>query len=124
LVENDRTALAVIRNNLARTHLAAQVRLLTGDVRHVWPQLLAAGPFAIIFLDPPYRLAAAAMTASGPDLARLLRPGGRVVLEHDAAEPAPIVTNLQLVRSCQYGTAMLSFYTGDCDRKGEPRCGP
>jgi 16S rRNA G966 N2-methylase RsmD len=75
-------------------------------------QLLASGQtFDLIFLDPPYRQAIADFERLAPDLVRLLAPGGRIILEHDAKSQAPdFVTELKRSRSCQYGTAMLSFY--------------
>ena len=50
---------------------------------------------------------------------RLLAPDALVILEHAAAEPAPaFVTDLQLVRNCKYGIAMLSFYKENHDDRG------
>ncbi|NLO35745.1 MAG: 16S rRNA (guanine(966)-N(2))-methyltransferase RsmD [Clostridiaceae bacterium] len=109
LVEKDRTCLAIIRENILRTHLEAQVCLLGQDAGRALAGL--AEPFGIIFADPPYRQCQTVTGRLAADLARLLAPGGRLILEHDSRDPAPsFVTNLQLERCCQYGTAMLSFY--------------
>jgi 16S rRNA (guanine(966)-N(2))-methyltransferase RsmD len=112
LVEQAREGLQAIRTNLAKTHLDARVRVVAGDVRRVVPDLLSTGcTYDLVFLDPPYQQADAVMAMLAPWLADLLRPDGLVILEHDASQPSPpFVTNLQLVRDCQYGTAMLSFY--------------
>jgi 16S rRNA (guanine966-N2)-methyltransferase len=52
LVERNPTACAVIRENLARTRLAARARVIQGEVERVLPRL--EGPFDVVFLDPPY----------------------------------------------------------------------
>ena len=113
LVEKNRDCQRLIRENCTRTHLEGKVRLMEQDAFQAVRQLLEeARPFDLIFADPPYRQALDVfLRLSGP-LSGLLTPGGRIILEHDAHQAAPIVTNLQLERSCQYGMAMLSFYKG------------
>ncbi len=109
LVEKDRNCLLIIRENSHRAHLDTQVRLLGQDAARALAGL--SEPFDIIFADPPYRQVQAVCDRLGAELARLLAPGGRLIIEHDSRDPAPsFVTNLQLERCCQYGTAMLSFY--------------
>lgn len=112
LVEKNAASLAAIRTNLEKTHLAGQVQILPVDVETGLRSLLGANSrFDLIFLDPPYQVALADFSRLGSLLAKLLLPGGMVILEHDSREKPPaFVTNLQLARSCQYGTAMLSFY--------------
>ncbi len=112
LVEPARACLAAIRTNLARTRLEDCCEVLPLTAQNAVRQLLTASRrFDLIFLDPPYRQAIADFTQLAPGLARLLAPDGRIILEHDAKTAAPdFVIELQRVRSCQYGTAMLSFY--------------
>jgi 16S rRNA (guanine966-N2)-methyltransferase len=115
MVENAPASLAAVRINISKTHLAEQVELLAGDAAAILPRLAAQGRrFDLIFLDPPYRDAMADFTRLATWLNQLLRPGGTVILEHESRDTPPaFVTNLQLKRSCQYGTAMLSFYKVD-----------
>ena len=55
LVERDRRAIACIRDNLERTHLAGQAELLCTDCEAAIDRLGRAGRrFDIIFMDPPY----------------------------------------------------------------------
>ena len=112
LVEKDESGLAAIRTNLEKTHLAGEVQLLPVDIETGLRSLLSKkSQFDLIFLDPPYQTALADFSRLGSLLAKLVRPDGLIILEHDSREKPPaFVTNLQLVRSCQYGTAMLSFY--------------
>ncbi|HBP38797.1 MAG TPA: 16S rRNA (guanine(966)-N(2))-methyltransferase RsmD [Clostridiales bacterium] len=115
LVEKSAPALAAIRTNLAKTRLEDKVTVLAGDIAACLRQLIAQERrFALVFLDPPYLTALNDFTSLAPDLGRLIKPGGLVILEHESRqEPPPFVTNLQLWRSCQYGIAMLSFYKVD-----------
>jgi len=112
LVEQSRASLKAMAANLDKTRLADVTQIQPGSVFAAVRQLQAGGQtFDLIFLDPPYRQAISDFERLGPDLVRLLAPGGRIILEHDAKSSAPdFVTQLQRLRSCQYGTAMLSFY--------------
>lgn len=113
LVENDRNCRLVIRENSRRCRLEDQVQLLGQAVHRVVAQLAETDQhFDLIFADPPYHAANKELARLSGELALLLSAKGRFILEHDARQSAPIVTNLQLERSCQYGAAMLSFYKG------------
>ena len=114
-VERDRACAALLRENLARTRLSAAAEVLATSADAALPRLALAGrAFDLVLIDPPYavardalRDAAAAFAAHG-----LLRPGATVVLEHDARhDPEPDVINLQRLRSCRYGSTMLTFYS-------------
>lgn len=52
LVERDRRAQAIIRENIAMTKEEARFRLLSMEARQALVQL--EGPFDFVFLDPPY----------------------------------------------------------------------
>jgi 16S rRNA (guanine(966)-N(2))-methyltransferase RsmD len=112
LVEQARAGLAAITANLEKTRLSDVTRVQPGTTFSAVRQLIASDQsFDLIFLDPPYRQAIADFEHLAPDLVRLLAPGGRIILEHDAKSKAPdFVMELKRTRSCQYGTAMLSFY--------------
>ncbi len=113
IVERDRPTCQVIADNLDRTGLADQVQLICADVSRALVQLQADSQrFDLVFLDPPYPLAARAARRVIPLIVPLLRPRGLVIFEHDAAlDLSGLVTDLQRFRSCQYGSAMLSFYS-------------
>jgi 16S rRNA (guanine966-N2)-methyltransferase len=112
LIEKATASLAAIRTNIEKTHLTDKVSVLATDAAIALKSLREKGNrFALIFLDPPYRDALSSFASLAPLLADLLDPDGLLILEHDSREQPPaFVTNLQLTRSCQYGTAMLSFY--------------
>ena len=54
LVENNRKAVSIIRENLESTHLADRAEVITGDVMIALQQLERKGRFDIIHMDPPY----------------------------------------------------------------------
>jgi 16S rRNA (guanine966-N2)-methyltransferase len=92
LVEQSREAAKVIEENLATLRYADRARVLKDDVTRALGALALRGErFDLIFSDPPYALRAAQSTLE--QLARhgLLAPGGRLVLERDKHEPAPLV---------------------------------
>lgn len=115
LVERSATSLAAIRSNIEKTRLGDRVTVLAEDAAVALRRLHREGhQFDLVFMDPPYNEAIKLFTRMADDLTTLLRQGGLLILEHDANEAPPaFVTNLQLSRSCQYGTAMLSFYKAE-----------
>jgi 16S rRNA (guanine966-N2)-methyltransferase len=53
-IENNRKAIAVIEENLERTHLADRAQVLTADAITGLMQTENKGPAGVIFIDPPY----------------------------------------------------------------------
>ncbi|NLN45302.1 MAG: 16S rRNA (guanine(966)-N(2))-methyltransferase RsmD [Clostridiaceae bacterium] len=121
LAEENRASLGCLRKNIEKTRLEG-LRVMAGDVYASLSALDRNGeaPFNLVYLDPPYRMAGQAIEKVARLVTpRLLAPGAFVVLEHAAAEPAPaFVTDMQLVRNCKYGIAMLSFYKENHDDRG------
>lgn len=113
-VEQHRATAELIKTNLAHCGLTEQGRVLCSDAIGTAQQLAAQGQcFDLILLDPPYAEAwvefaklEKLLQASG-----LLQKDGYVVLESDAKAPNKgNAAYLQHEKSCQYGTAMVSFY--------------
>ncbi len=130
-VEKDAAALAVIKENLQKTHLTqaaqvvgvtvgrffkmrqatsaqaqapAQVQAQTGQAEI--PEL-----FDFIYCDPPYRLAAEINAAVLAHASLILRQGGVLVLEQAAEVAAlPATAPLCLVKEQVYGRTRLCFY--------------
>lgn len=65
--------------------------------------------FDLIFIDPPYRMAADVAAALDRALSGALAPDGRVVTESDARNPLELPT-LEPVRERRYGRALVTFY--------------
>ncbi|MEC4183380.1 16S rRNA (guanine(966)-N(2))-methyltransferase RsmD [Adlercreutzia sp. R21] len=93
LCESDREAASVIERNVRALGLTRdEARLARGDVLRRPPMPASGKPFDLVFLDPPYALAAAEVFAL---LARLSDAGALAVdaivsYEHDGADDAAV----------------------------------
>jgi 16S rRNA (guanine966-N2)-methyltransferase len=105
-VERGRPAVAVIRENLARTGLADDATVHAGAVEG-FLSTTQTGPWDVVLLDPPY----AERTLDLP-LDRLrphLAPGAVVVVKHFWRTPMPAGTQLAVTRSRRFGETALTF---------------
>jgi 16S rRNA (guanine966-N2)-methyltransferase len=108
-VEHARDAVAAIRHN-ARA-LEAEARLVLFDTKVDRAILKIKGPFAVVFLDPPYAdVASAPFAAVLTKAAALLAPEGVLVLEHASTDAAPEVPGLSIDRSRKYGDTTVTLY--------------
>ena len=118
-LEQDPGCLRVLRKNLEIAGLGSK-RVIAGDVLRALPRLVRQGEsFDMIFLDPPYGAGLAGRTLEIVSSGDLLRPQGRVIVEHFAKERLPPqVGRLQRLREKKHGQTMLTFYErtpeGDC----------
>ena len=111
-VERDQAAVAVIKANLARTHLADRGTVTRADAL-AWlrdPARARDPASTAVLIDPPYddpATLAAALEAVGP----LLAPNARVVAKHfwrDA--PTARIGLLASDRERRFGETTLTFY--------------
>ncbi len=113
MIEKDRQTLQVLKANLARTRLEEGGRILAGDYRGRLKSLVKTGDrFDLIYLDPPWRLVASLAGELEGTLIQLLAPGGWIILESDGegGREALSAGALTRLRSCQYGSGVLSYY--------------
>jgi 16S rRNA (guanine(966)-N(2))-methyltransferase RsmD len=114
-VDQDHSCAVKMRANLARTAMSDKARILSSSVMlslSVLAQEKRA--FDLVLVDPPYAVAISAFHEVAVRLQQeeLLHPECMVVLEHDAKDEAELdVINLQRIRSCKYGSTMLTFYS-------------
>ena len=118
-VERDRAALSAIEINLRRASVEpGRAKVIRADVPG-WladPASASAGPFHVVFVDPPYddpdALAASLRRLGDPSaVGRLLAPGGRVVAKHFWRTPPPAVIGLLASeRERRFGETTLTFY--------------
>jgi 16S rRNA (guanine(966)-N(2))-methyltransferase RsmD len=110
-VERSARAVAVIRHNLAATHLTANAEVVTADV---FTYLRGdTAPFDVVFVAPPQWL------GLWPRAVQLLdrRPGwlaaeAVVVAQHDPSETADIQTqHLRVSSERTYGRVRFTFFT-------------
>ena len=123
-VEQGAAALGVLQKNLdnlgirglgirgarARIEKRSVSRFLRGSVEKA-----GAGPFGVVFLDPPYDLAEEyelTLGLLGGECAGLLEPEALVIAEHRRKQAlAESYGNLGRVRLLEQGDAGLSFYS-------------
>jgi len=96
-VEKDRTALDVLRRNLASLDLGTRSKVVPGDVV---PALARLGAFDLAIVDPPYEF------AGWPELLDAL-DAPTVVAESDREIAAP--ATWQLVRARRYGRTFVTI---------------
>lgn len=113
IVDNDRTAVRVIRENARHTKLLDRVDIIAADAISFLKTYTGA-PFGLIFLDPPYATTLvhdclALIAARG-----LLRCGGTVVCEtpsHEAlfADDTALEAQYAVRRRARYGAAHIAL---------------
>ncbi len=112
LVDRDPRAVDVIRRNLDELGLGPDRAIVRrrDALRAVQDAAAARDAYDLVFIDPPYRLAA----GLGPELSRLLvpvlRPGARVVTESDRRAPL-VLDGLQDAPQRRYGDTVISIHT-------------
>jgi 16S rRNA (guanine966-N2)-methyltransferase len=113
-VESGAEAIRAITENLGRVHLPDLGRVVRSDVpRWLAGDAVAAGPFDIVFADPPYAEPEALVRVletlgSSPGL---LAPGARVIAKHFWRDSPPATVGLLASdRERRFGETALTFY--------------
>ncbi|MFC0315110.1 16S rRNA (guanine(966)-N(2))-methyltransferase RsmD [Gordonia phosphorivorans] len=108
LVESDRKAAAVARENIATCGAGDRARLVQRTVE----SFLAApsASFDLVFLDPPYAVGADAVTDVLAALPAHLAPEAWVVLERGSRDPEPQWPDaLEVVAGKAYGDTVITL---------------
>jgi 16S rRNA (guanine966-N2)-methyltransferase len=105
-VERGAPALAALRTNLERTHLADRATVVPGDVLAFLDRDGARG-HDIAILDPPYE--ERAILAPLQRLAAQMELGGTVVVKHFWRTAVPEPTGLVQIRARRFGETTLTF---------------
>ncbi len=106
-VDRSRQAAEVIRRNLRATKLEAGAEVVCRDSLEYLAH--AAGPFDLVFLDPPY--AAELLVPCLEQLSGKVAAGGTVVCESDRETELPeTVGAFSLHRSYRYGRVIVRLY--------------
>lgn len=121
-VENDRSALAALRENLRQLELRAKGQIdcdwqLRAADAHVALAATPNGHYDILWLDPPYEQVASSFRRMWPDLLRAMADDGVCVLESDQRGAAAVTSFLQesdqlayLIKQRKYGKTVVSFF--------------
>jgi 16S rRNA (guanine966-N2)-methyltransferase len=111
-VDNDRAAVRVLKDNLISLDAQGESRVIKGDAVVLAERCaLTGGPFALLLLDPPYRLAWADIERLTSALARcgLLDDGAVIVYEHASDVVAEWPAGFDLVTRKKYGTTGIDI---------------
>jgi 16S rRNA (guanine966-N2)-methyltransferase len=106
-VEHGRQAVAMIRDNLERTHLAEAAEVRNSQVQRFLAGTDAGGSYDLAVLDPPYE--ERAILAPLERLVPLLAPGATVVVKHFWRTPIPTPEGLRPWRERRFGETALTF---------------
>jgi 16S rRNA (guanine966-N2)-methyltransferase len=106
-VDSDATALKALRGNLHELGAEAEVR--RADARSFLRSARKSGrEYDLVFLDPPYRRAAALAQELDRHLPALLAPGARVAVE--TGRQAPLKLELPLLDERRYGDTLIRIH--------------
>ena len=109
LVDYDRAAHAVEKQNALKLRMDGQCTLLNCDWKQALAQLAARGErFGVIFLDPPYAMHD--MTPVLDALRAVIEEDAVIVLEHEAKTFPATPDGFELYDSRKYGVAGVSFF--------------
>ncbi|MBU8897428.1 16S rRNA (guanine(966)-N(2))-methyltransferase RsmD [Corallococcus sp. H22C18031201] len=110
MVDQDREAQSLCRQNAEHLGFTAQSTLLAQPVNRALELLARQGErFEIVFADPPY--AARVVESVLESVAKVVAPGGTVVVEHDKREPAPEAhAGLTQEDQRRFGDTLVTFY--------------
>jgi 16S rRNA (guanine(966)-N(2))-methyltransferase RsmD len=117
-VERDRTAVQVLRANLASLALTApEAEVRVGDALAALRTARKAGEtYDLVFVDPPYGRARELGAELSGLLPALLGPGARVVVESDRRMPAELP--MEVVQQRRYGDTTITIHrTEDSDER-------
>lgn len=121
-VDRDRRAAARVRRSAEALGAGeGEVRSLAGDVFSLVSRGLAGAPFDVVFLDPPYAVAAERVTALVDELAASgqLAPGAVVVYERAAEAGVLESAALRLVRTREHGISAVDLLVADAGRDSQ-----
>jgi len=114
-IDRDRAAVATVTGNLETLGLADRAAVVRRDLtRRPWH--LPAGPFDLVFMDPPYRLGLIPPTLAGLRAEDLLAPGARVVAEHGTDDPTPTAAGFTAADRRRYGKTLVTFFVCDMEK--------
>lgn len=110
-VDSGRAAQKAIRSNVEKLQLKDRYQVIGREVAQAFPQIVGAGPFDLIYLDPPYATVSEEVVAV---LARLAEAGaisdGAIVgFEHRRKVSVPWPDSFDSLRNKEYGYTAVSY---------------
>jgi 16S rRNA (guanine966-N2)-methyltransferase len=122
-IENDAFASAALQANVAALKAGDQATVVRGDaLAGASARVVALGPFALLLLDPPYRIEQALVWEAVERLDRdgCLDADPLIVYEHERSAGASAPKGFTALRTYVYGdTAMTLFGRDATDDRGD-----
>ena len=113
LVDQSKDAVRIIRKNAEKTRLSEDCTIVCSDFSEFLRQRQGREPFDIVFIDPPYAMAACRAAVEAILDNRLLKPYGILVLESGEPDPLGKETSLlakfDVLKSARYGAAYVTI---------------
>jgi 16S rRNA (guanine966-N2)-methyltransferase len=110
-VDAARPAVSAIRDNLRELDLGDRASVVSGDAVATAARHQPAGPWRLVFVDPPYRSDLATRAVLALPCERLAA-GAVVVIEHDRRNAPPdALGSLLRTDHRRYGDTLISFYS-------------
>lgn len=109
-IEVDRRARDTIVRNAEAFHASPSVTVVAGDVFRLAGAGVQGGPFALLFVDPPYRIVPAQVSRFLEDLSSTgsLTEGALVVYEHAARAVIQWPAGFEPLQERRYGITEVS----------------
>ena len=110
-VEREKSNIALIRDNLVKTRLSENARIINASVERTVVNLtLEKVKAELVYLDPPYDLENVSQVADSIIKAGIITGGGLLIVEH-AYSNRRWAENFRAVRQKKYGDTGLTFIT-------------
>ena len=107
-VDNDRTAVKMINENIRRSNYGDRCRVHNGDFRDIGEKIACGEQFDLIFADPPYHESYPEQVLAHVVTAALLPSEAILTLEMDKKEvPRALPGELKLLREKFYGATLI-----------------
>jgi len=107
-VEVDRRATALIAANAALCKAADRCVIIRDTAEHALHSTIDGDLFDVIMIDPPYDFESLAAIVSSA--ARVLAPGGVLVVEHASRRPVPAAEGAVPFRTVRSGDSALTMF--------------
>ena len=116
LVDSAEAAIGLIRENISHCGMAERTRIVRQTAEKVLDQLPAAGPFDLIFMDPPYRKNFIPPLLERIASLQLLAQNGIIAAESARGEDIPIPSGLCRLDTRSYGSSEIHLIGVDTSR--------
>ncbi|MGA1867309.1 MAG: 16S rRNA (guanine(966)-N(2))-methyltransferase RsmD [bacterium] len=113
-VDKRLTCIELIRTNLSKCDFMHNFEIIQYDVLEAVPSLAnRQRRYDIIFIDPPYNSDLASETLHTVHKNKILKAGGRVIVEHSSRhqiEDSPLLFNFSRIKEYSFGDSALVLF--------------